>query len=779
MDEDDSLELLQQILKLNILDVDPHGSSTSATGRDTAESPSRNLSNNNGSDNCGALSAAIDACDIAEGWNDEVETKKPKRGRPRKRVVNSRKKQHPSLPCDEPTQNILKITNDKRLIRATISPVPENLTNQHNTIDYGIICSDDQQGQRAEDELSDTADILQQIMRSGILDWNPKGSLSVTHAADASSNRAEERRDRSQDIESTLISHQNNRTKGNELRRPCGRPVRRAKAQQKKYNHVALRDRLSSPKERRNNHSGFVIRATSNPVQEGQQEKGDIVQTDHIAWPDEALCSGNGNNDGPYIEGNPSRTCLSNSQRRRGRPKKRIVHARGRGSKHQVMRKSPSSAAQSKIIDNDYTHETGTWSPAPSIAKIHDDEYRPSPPPHAILRSPSLEVSQNNITVELTVQEVASRAMARPVIWTSAWYNWTTLGLNEWLDATVANYYLCDVWYEVLGRSQMRYVDLYAAMVNDMVDEELELFRKYHFLSQDGTCPVVPVGFIVHHSDHFFAVVFDYQRHIAHVMGRHISDSMMDVDGVDPNDWEDWDGPQYWRRIGSLHRWSTGDVTNVSVRSTNWLQNGVDCGPIACSVLEECLRVGLDDRGDLPAIDIICGHKLRIHMLRVVAGRLKLSCSDYLMLLDGPLENWREDDVPDEDVMNSIRNGQHQAECLKLLRKLTVVSATCSMCQRQTPQKDRENPSAYEDENRDGLTVDEDGVEAESTHEDDSLGMALSVNHKENLTKLLKANKHLTGSRNRNLIVPRATGTHLQLEPDIPLDEPPHHLVGE
>lgn len=90
MDEDDSLELLQQILKLNILDVDPHGSSTSATGRDTAESPSRNLSNNNGSDNCGALSAAIDACDIAEGWNDEVETKKPKRGRPRKRVVNSR-----------------------------------------------------------------------------------------------------------------------------------------------------------------------------------------------------------------------------------------------------------------------------------------------------------------------------------------------------------------------------------------------------------------------------------------------------------------------------------------------------------------------------------------------------------------------------------------------------------------------------------------------------------------------------------------------------------------
>jgi hypothetical protein len=155
--------------------------------------------------------------------------------------------------------------------------------------------------------------------------------------------------------------------------------------------------------------------------------------------------------------------------------------------------------------------------------------------------------------------------MARPIVWTSAWHSWRTLGLNECLDATVAKFYLSNVWYKMLGRLCMRYVDLYAAMVNEMEDEELELFRKNNFFPQKGTCLVVPIGFIVDHSDHFFPVIFDYQHRTVHVLGHHISDPLMNVNGVDPHDWTDWSGPQYWRRIGLLHGWSTGDATNMSV----------------------------------------------------------------------------------------------------------------------------------------------------------------------------------------------------------------------
>ncbi|KAG1834023.1 hypothetical protein DFJ58DRAFT_670739 [Suillus subalutaceus] len=273
-------------------------------------------------------------------------------------------------------------------------------------------------------------------------------------------------------------------------------------------------------------------------------------------------------------------------------------------------------------------------------------------------------------------------------------------------------------------------------MGNEVVDEEVQHFRRNNFLPPDGICPVLPVGFIVHHSEHLFAVIFDYQRRNVHVLGRHISNDAMNVDGVDPDDWNQWRGPEYWRRIAGLHGWRAGDATDISVMTMDWEQNGVDCGPIACSVLEQCLKSGLDEHGDLPAFHIQCGHRLRIHMLHVIAGRIKLCCSDYLMLLDSPQDDWRPDELPDEDIINAIQNGRHQAECLTLLRKLTVVSATCSMCQRPMASRNLERP----------LRDAPNGERSSGAH------------------------KQLNGSRNRHFIVPRAIGTHLELEPDVPSD---------
>jgi hypothetical protein len=358
--------------------------------------------------------------------------------------------------------------------------------------------------------------------------------------------------------------------------------------------------------------------------------------------------------------------------------------------------------------------------------------------------------------------------MAQPGVWVSVLHNWTTLGSNEWLEAAVANFYLSHVWYEMLGRSRMRYVNWDAATANSIEDEELEHFQRNHFVPDDGTCAMAPVGFIVHHSDHFFVVIFDYERRVVHVLGRHISADAMDVDGKDPHDWNDWRGPEYWRKIGALHGWSTGDVADVSIVSMDWEQNGVDCGPIACSVLEQCLKLGLDEQGNLPDFEIQCGHKLRIHMLRVIAAHVKLCCSNYLMLLDSPRDDWQDNELPDEDVINSIQNGRYQAECLKLLRRLTVASATCSMCQRPVVHQDGEHASRS-GKNGDNTNADQDGPDAGSSEDDDAMNMVHAIG-KAHLEKLFKANKQLAGSRNRNSIVPRAIGTHLQLEPELPSD---------
>ncbi|KAG2045422.1 hypothetical protein BDR06DRAFT_1015696, partial [Suillus hirtellus] len=242
----------------------------------------------------------------------------------------------------------------------------------------------------------------------------------------------------------------------------------------------------------------------------------------------------------------------------------------------------------------------------------------------------------------------------------------------------------------------------------------------------------------------------------------------MEIDGVDPYDWKDWNGPQYWARIGSIHGWSTGDVSHVTVISKDWAQNGVDCGPIACSVLEQCLSSGLDAHGDLPVLKVQCGHILRIKMLSVIAGRIRLSCSDFLMLLDNPHNDWRHDDVPDEDVINSIQHGHHQAECLTFLNRLRVVSATCSSCQHSLHHKDMRQPS-HNGNDEDEAKSNQHDLEDYSNDGDDPIGMDLPAERKENLTKLLKASKQLTGSRNRNNIPRRAIGKHIEVDLDMPL----------
>ncbi|KAG0694319.1 hypothetical protein DFH29DRAFT_1006457 [Suillus ampliporus] len=246
-------------------------------------------------------------------------------------------------------------------------------------------------------------------------------------------------------------------------------------------------------------------------------------------------------------------------------------------------------------------------------------------------------------------------------------------------------------------------------MAVDLCDAELDEIRRNHFILPNAACPIVPVGFIIHHSQHFFAVIFDFMRHTAHVLGRHISDDAMHVDGTNPNDWEAWGGPRYWRNVAALHGWTVGDATDVCIRVQDWAQNGVDCGPIACSVLEQALTCGLDRYGNVPPIHIKCGHILRMDIFRIVSGRIEISCRDYMMLLDGPQTHWIAHEIPHEDVISAIQRGKQSVECLGLLEQLAALSAICADCRHtvliQDPGDrfhtvDDHNVTSYDDDNQ-------------------------------------------------------------------------------
>jgi hypothetical protein len=323
---------------------------------------------------------------------------------------------------------------------------------------------------------------------------------------------------------------------------------------------------------------------------------------------------------------------------------------------------------------------------------VDDEEHRTNPSESQIIRSlsqvpgsPTItdidceRISTSNIDRNNLIKDTA-HAMSRPTMWTDAWNHLHTLRSNMWIDATVANFYLSHVWYDRQAQSCMRYLDMYAAMATDLCADELESIRRHHFIPQNATCTVVPVGFVVHNWDHFFTVIFDYQRRTAHILGRHISNDAMHVDDTNTDEWKAWGGPGYWTTVAALHGWTAGDPTDVSIRPQNWEQNGVDCGPIACSVLEQILTAGLDGDGNVPPVHIQCGHTLRMKMFHSVSAQIAIRCRDYIMLLENAEVQRTSHEIPDEDIIYSIQHGKYPMECQGLLDELAASSAICEAC---------------------------------------------------------------------------------------------------
>ncbi|KAG2116293.1 hypothetical protein DEU56DRAFT_761564 [Suillus clintonianus] len=706
----------------------------------------------NTDDDLGGLSAAIDNCKIVHSSGTHVQTTKGRRGRPKKRVVQRRTKQMPGVASTQDGSSAIQNALGKCTIRATTSPVPDHFPARADVVycvptdeTISTTCDGLQEHEVHEDqeeEEEDVVNIVQEILNSGIMDWNPQESWTAKQNTDHRQHIDPQCEEQSTAIESCRIAERENDTQQNKPRRARGRPNKTGIPCRSTHKALTFTD---------NSSVRHVIRATSNPCQQEAPNNLDGIYDGvgiNTVPPVDACEADSQPTAAEFQSLNINGTAMKSrkvgeqpsTRRGRGRPKKYATHKEVNASRTHVTHEASSNIVELQTEDDDH-NQRAQWR-SQSIGGAVDHDYRPTPPPEDDFRAHSLEAPAPTLAA-LTEQEIASRSMAQPGVWLSVLHSWTTLGLNEWLEAAVANFYLSHVWYEMLGRTHMRYVDWNAATANNIEDEELEHFRRNHFVPHDGTCAMAPVGFIVHHSNHFFVVIFDYERRMAHVLGRHISADSMDVDGEDPHDWNDWRGPEYWRKIGALHGWSTGDVSDVSINPMDWEQNGVDCGPIACSMSRETL----------PDFEIQCGHKLRIHMLRVIAAH-----TAHEMI--GKTTSY-----PTRTSSIRSRMGDTRPDCLKLLRRLIVVSATCSLCQRPIVHQDGEHAS-HSGENGDGTNADPDGPDGLS--EDDDTTNVVHAMGKAHLDKLFKASKHLAGSRNRNSIVPRAIGTHLQLEPELP-----------
>ena len=101
-----------------------------------------------------------------------------------------------------------------------------------------------------------------------------------------------------------------------------------------------------------------------------------------------------------------------------------------------------------------------------------------------------------------------------------------------------------------------------------------------------------------------------------YLLGRNISKAYTDNDS---KDWDTWQGHRIWSKVCKLMGWT--DLPHMTLRTTDWRQNGYDCGPIACHVAQHILTVGLQAQitGQWKAPSMMaCHHMLRWRMAEQV-----------------------------------------------------------------------------------------------------------------------------------------------------------------
>ena len=115
--------------------------------------------------------------------------------------------------------------------------------------------------------------------------------------------------------------------------------------------------------------------------------------------------------------------------------------------------------------------------------------------------------------------------------------------------------------------------------------------------------------------------------------------------------------------------------------SQDWNQNGYDCGPTACAILQRCLQDGLNktwqslNDGDA---QVPCGHILQYIILGVVKGRCLEEYRIYMQYRTNPL-HWV-DMVLEEEELQDLASGHHQQWDNHLLQSLTIASNSCQEC---------------------------------------------------------------------------------------------------
>jgi hypothetical protein len=235
---------------------------------------------------------------------------------------------------------------------------------------------------------------------------------------------------------------------------------------------------------------------------------------------------------------------------------------------------------------------------------------------------------------------------------------------HTWTEASLLSRWLLDQWTR-MNHPEPQYIpnEYLALSKSELTTPEINQFRRMFGLcsAEQGGCPLVPKMALVHvGGNHFCCMVVHPEEREVHVLGRLISNSGRITNS---QNWDAWGGDRVWEIIASLHGW---EVTPMTVREVHWAQNGYDCGPIACQIMEHIWREGflLDEEGMWIMPALLCCHSLRIRLAVESRESILQSIADYQWFEEHRPEYLAEHTMMDSDKIKELKE-RLMNDCLR------------------------------------------------------------------------------------------------------------------
>jgi len=204
---------------------------------------------------------------------------------------------------------------------------------------------------------------------------------------------------------------------------------------------------------------------------------------------------------------------------------------------------------------------------------------------------------------------------------------------RSWIDISSIDAWLMHAW-EAVPLPQARYIPspfITPTSVSDEDDEdtaeldrEIDTFRGlFDDLPARGTpCPFETLVYVLNcgpsqnqKANHFCVIVFAPSIRAIYLLGK----DYLAVRSNESQDWESWNGLQIWKKVCRLMGWV--GMGPMVIRREDWKQNGYDCGPIACQVVQHIVSRGMrtDGPGRWKRPTMMgCCHMLRMKMAELV-----------------------------------------------------------------------------------------------------------------------------------------------------------------